>query len=156
MIPDCGWDRYIIPGENGSLKPGERIFNWVWYCNYAENSEELKDIMTDSEGHFYPGRYSMPIGKIRPSIWNRQKDVAAEILPSQLADTVKKTTHPFIQSINESECQLSFCLITLKNSRGEFLLSNTILILPCAFFLNRTMLTPRIGEHSKIASCLVF
>ncbi|TGO18313.1 hypothetical protein BPAE_0387g00020 [Botrytis paeoniae] len=92
---------YLIPGENGSLKPGERVFNWVWYCNYAENSEELKEIMTDSDGHFYPGRYSMPIGKIRISIWNRQKDIAAEVLPPLLADTVQKTTRPFIQSINE-------------------------------------------------------
>lgn len=40
---------YVIPGENESLVPGERRFNWVWYVNYDEKTE-LPHILTDKNG----------------------------------------------------------------------------------------------------------
>ncbi|KAL8652334.1 MAG: hypothetical protein Q9226_004316 [Calogaya cf. arnoldii] len=32
---------YTIPGENGSLEPGKRLLNYVWYTNIAAGSSEF-------------------------------------------------------------------------------------------------------------------
>lgn len=39
---------YVIPGENGSLESGKRLINWVWYCNYAQDSTEYKEVVRTS------------------------------------------------------------------------------------------------------------
>jgi 2-polyprenyl-6-methoxyphenol hydroxylase-like FAD-dependent oxidoreductase len=41
---------YLIPGREGTLERGERLFNWVWYCNYKDGSPELEELMTDIHG----------------------------------------------------------------------------------------------------------
>jgi 2-polyprenyl-6-methoxyphenol hydroxylase-like FAD-dependent oxidoreductase len=33
--PDHQMLTYLIPGEDGSIRPGERRLNWVWYRNLA-------------------------------------------------------------------------------------------------------------------------
>lgn len=73
--------------------------NWVWYCNYAEDSKELRDIMTDDDGKRYHN--AMPIGKVRASVWDHQKEVALQTLPPMVADLVRKTAQPFTQTIND-------------------------------------------------------
>ena len=40
---------YPIPGPDGSLTPGERLVNFVWYVNVAEG-EELDALMTGRDG----------------------------------------------------------------------------------------------------------
>ncbi|CAF4767281.1 unnamed protein product, partial [Rotaria sp. Silwood2] len=37
---------YVMPGKNGTLKRGDRLINWVWYCN----CEDLSKILTDCDG----------------------------------------------------------------------------------------------------------
>ena len=32
---------YTIPGKQGSLQPGQRLFNYVWYCNYPRRFLEF-------------------------------------------------------------------------------------------------------------------
>jgi hypothetical protein len=39
QLPNSHILQYVIPGENESLVPGERRFNWVWYVNYDEATE---------------------------------------------------------------------------------------------------------------------
>lgn len=34
---------YLIPGPGGKLGTGERLFNWVWYCNYPDGSADLEE-----------------------------------------------------------------------------------------------------------------
>ena len=92
-------DRYNIPGKNGSLVPGERLLNYVWYCNYPEGSPELVDILTDTDGHKH--RMSLPKDKMREEIWSRQKAYATEILPAPFAELVCKTKQPFVQTITD-------------------------------------------------------
>jgi hypothetical protein len=40
---------YTISGENGSIEPGDRLMNVVWYCHVTQS--HLADIMTDTSGH---------------------------------------------------------------------------------------------------------
>ena len=88
---------YTIPGHNGSLDAGTRLINWVWYCNYPQDSKEYIDLMTDTEGRKHHS--TLPVGKMRPEIWKQQQDYAKEILPPQFAELVTKTKQPFIQAI---------------------------------------------------------
>ena len=90
---------YIIPGKNGSLEVGNRLVNYVWYCNYPQYSEEYRELMTDSDGHRH--HTTLPVGKMRPEIWDQQKEYAKKILPPQFAEIVKKTKQPFIQAITD-------------------------------------------------------
>src|SRR5215831_17678001 len=40
---------YPIPGMDGSVQPGRRLINFVWYRNYLPGGE-LTDLMTDRDG----------------------------------------------------------------------------------------------------------
>lgn len=90
---------YVIPGENGTLETGRRLINWVWYCNYPEDSPEFHDLMTDSQGKTH--HVTLPIGKMRPEILKKQQEHAKETLPPQLAELVIHTEEPFIQAITD-------------------------------------------------------
>lgn len=91
---------YLIPGKDGTLEPGERLFNWVWYCNYKEGSPELAQLMTDIHGKRHA--VTLPVGTMDPKVWDEQKNHAAEILPPQFAETVDKTHQPFVQAITDN------------------------------------------------------
>ncbi|KAL9014636.1 MAG: hypothetical protein Q9173_000713 [Seirophora scorigena] len=90
---------YLIPGKNGSLKSGERLLNYVWYCNYAANSPELRNLVTDIEGHYH--RVTMPRGEMRPEVCARQIVHADKNLPAAFAELVRMTKEPFVQCITE-------------------------------------------------------
>jgi 2-polyprenyl-6-methoxyphenol hydroxylase-like FAD-dependent oxidoreductase len=91
---------YTIPGAVGNLEKGERLVNWVWYCNYEETSREYEELMTDTDGVKH--RFTLPTGgKMRPEVWERQKDDARRRLPPQFAEIVTKTTTPFVQAITD-------------------------------------------------------
>lgn len=81
------------------MEPGSRLINWVWYCNYPEDSNEYKDLMTDSEGHFH--HYTLPSDGVQERLWSKQKGYAAEVLPSQFSKLVQQTTSPFVQAITD-------------------------------------------------------
>jgi 2-polyprenyl-6-methoxyphenol hydroxylase-like FAD-dependent oxidoreductase len=91
---------YVIPGPNGTVKPGERLVNYVWYCNYPENSEEWRDLMTDTSGKL--NSTTLHAGKMRSEVWETQKSYARDVLPPQFADLVCATTEPFVQAISDS------------------------------------------------------
>ena len=91
---------YTIPGPAGTLAPGTRLVNWVWYVNHAFESPEYKDLMTDTSGKTH--RYTLPTGgQMRPEIWARQKEIAGQTLPPQFAELVHKTASPFVQAITD-------------------------------------------------------
>ncbi|KAE8452946.1 hypothetical protein EG329_012133 [Mollisiaceae sp. DMI_Dod_QoI] len=90
---------YLIPGENGSLEPGKRLINWVWYCNYPPDSREYKDLMTDSEGKSH--HTTMPAGKIQEKLWTQQKEHAKDVLPTPFSELVCATKLPFVQAITD-------------------------------------------------------
>lgn len=90
---------YTIPGHNGTVEPGKRLLNWVWYANYKEDSPEHIELMTDKHGKRH--HITLPPGGIQQSVWERQKKVASEVLPPQFSELVNKTTVPFIQAITD-------------------------------------------------------
>lgn len=55
--------------------------------------------MTDVDGHEH--HFSMPVGSIKPELQEKQKKVAAEILPEAFAQLVRDTKHPFVQCITD-------------------------------------------------------
>ncbi|KAF2485680.1 hypothetical protein BDY17DRAFT_247586 [Neohortaea acidophila] len=90
---------YLIPGPGGKLGTGERLFNWVWYCNYPDGSADLEELMTDVDGRRHA--ITLPVGKMQPQVWEKQKEYAAKVLPPQVAEAVQKTRQPFIQAITD-------------------------------------------------------
>ncbi|KAF2218691.1 hypothetical protein BDZ85DRAFT_78005 [Elsinoe ampelina] len=90
---------YSIPGENGDLREGKRLVNWVWYVNFEDGSEDLESLMTDKEGKRYP--ITLPAGGMREEIWQREKRRAEDVLPPQFAELVVKTKQPFVQAITD-------------------------------------------------------
>jgi 2-polyprenyl-6-methoxyphenol hydroxylase-like FAD-dependent oxidoreductase len=91
---------YLIPGDSGTLEPGKRLMNWVFYKNYEENSTELKDLMTDTDGNYH--HVTLPVDGMRKEVWEELKRFATRVLPSQFAELVNKTTHPFVQAITDN------------------------------------------------------
>lgn len=88
-----------MPGGNGSLRTGERLLNWVWYFNCPEGSQNLKENMTDVDGHRH--RNTLPAGKIRPEVWAKLKAHAAEVLEPSFLELINKTTEPFISTVRD-------------------------------------------------------
>ncbi|KAM0796204.1 hypothetical protein BDR22DRAFT_918901 [Usnea florida] len=91
---------YTIPGPTGSLKPGERILNYVWYANCPSSSPDYAAIMTDNDGHQHHN--TLPPGKMRQEVWYQQKSYAQSVLARPFAELVEKTTLPFISSISDT------------------------------------------------------
>ncbi|KAK5163479.1 uncharacterized protein LTR77_010661 [Saxophila tyrrhenica] len=91
---------YLIPGRSGTLEAGQRLFNWVWYCNYNDGSAELEELMTGTDGKRHA--ITLPVGTMKPQVWEQQKDHAKELLPPQFAEAVGKTQQPFVQAITDN------------------------------------------------------
>lgn len=111
---------YLIPGENGTLEPGQRLINFVYYTNFPsksldEPSKELAELMTDIDGTRH--RITMPPGKTNPTAWEKQRQIASEKLPPQFAEIVRATKKPFVQAVTD--------VISPKN---EFLDGKVILL----------------------------
>jgi 2-polyprenyl-6-methoxyphenol hydroxylase-like FAD-dependent oxidoreductase len=106
---------YTIPGARGALEPGQRLINWVWYVNYAEDSSELEELMTDVDGKRH--RVSLPMGKMRPKILEKQRALAKRVLPPQFAEMVCKTVEPFLQ-----------CVTDVLATRNEFFNGKVLLV----------------------------
>jgi 2-polyprenyl-6-methoxyphenol hydroxylase-like FAD-dependent oxidoreductase len=88
---------YLIPGENGTVEPGQRLINFVYYTNFPEGSPELEELMTDKDGK---RRFiTMPPGMIDPKAWEKQRQIAKERLAPQFAEIVCGTTKPFVQAV---------------------------------------------------------
>ncbi|MCJ1385997.1 hypothetical protein MMC17_009122 [Xylographa soralifera] len=90
---------YLIPGENGSLEPGSRLVNWVWYTNCPTDSSSFSECLTDISGHQH--RNFLPLGKMRPSVWQAQLEHAASSLSAPMLEMVRKTTNPAISVIHD-------------------------------------------------------
>lgn len=95
---------YLIPGKDGTLEPGKRFINFVYYKNtkprsLADKSAEFRELMTDVEGKYH--RITLPPGKINPVAWKKQCDIAREVLPPQFAELVCSTDKPFVQAITD-------------------------------------------------------
>ncbi|OTB13879.1 hypothetical protein K445DRAFT_303892 [Daldinia sp. EC12] len=90
---------YLIPGKDGTIEPGQRLINFVYYTNFPEGSPELEEIMTDKDGR--RRQITVPPGAINPDAWEKQRQLARERLPPQFAEIVCGTKKPFVQAVTD-------------------------------------------------------
>lgn len=86
---------YFVPGFDGSIKEGDRLYNWAAYIPVAD--EELPEFMIDRQGVRRTG--SLPPGAIRIEEEKRLKQLMRDNLPGYYADIVSKTEHTYAQLI---------------------------------------------------------
>jgi 2,6-dihydroxypyridine 3-monooxygenase len=91
---------YPIPALDGSVEPGRRLVNFVWYRNYAAG-QELDDLMTGSDGRRHD--LTLPPGAARDTHLRRLRALAADRLAVPLAEVVDRTEQPFVQVIFDIE-----------------------------------------------------
>jgi 2,6-dihydroxypyridine 3-monooxygenase len=112
VIPNSHILLYPIPALDGSVAPGRRLANFVWYRNYAAG-DELDDLMTDRDG-VHRG-ITLPPGAARQAHLDALRAVAGAQLAPQFAEVVQRTRLPFVQVIFDIEVdQMAFgrvCLI---------------------------------------------
>ena len=96
QFPNSHILQYVIPGEDESLQPGERRFNWVWYVNYDE-STELATILTDKNGNRRD--YSIPPGLMASDVEQQMRRYADQALARPFQQLVAATEEPFVQAI---------------------------------------------------------
>ncbi len=100
VIPDSHILVYPIPALDGSVEPGRRLANFVWYRNYAAG-EELDDLMTDDEGVHHG--LTLPPGAARQAHLRELRSFAAAHLAGPFAEVVHRTELPFVQVIFDIE-----------------------------------------------------
>jgi 2,6-dihydroxypyridine 3-monooxygenase len=87
---------YPIPGRDGSVTPGERLINIVWYRNYLAG-DDLDDLLLDAHGT--RRTVSIPPGALRPDHVAEARAVAAARLPGPIAEAVQAVAEPFVQVV---------------------------------------------------------
>lgn len=87
---------YPIPGLDGSVSPGDRLINFVWYRNYLPGSD-VDDLMTDADGVRHD--VSLPPGAVRPEHVAELRATARARLPERVAAVVLAAEQPFVQPI---------------------------------------------------------
>ncbi|KAJ8115031.1 hypothetical protein ONZ43_g4764 [Nemania bipapillata] len=85
--------------KDGTVEPGKRLLNFVYYTNFPEGSDELEEIMTDCNGR--RRAITMPPGMTDPNAWEKQRKLARERLPPQFAEIVCGTNKPFVQAVTD-------------------------------------------------------
>ncbi|KAL9106767.1 MAG: hypothetical protein Q9227_008266 [Pyrenula ochraceoflavens] len=90
---------YLIPGENGSVALGSRHLNFVWYAYCAADSEKFTEIMTDTDGRTYA--YTLPPGKMRPEVWEKQKQIVEQIFHPIFHDVLANVDRPFVTAVTD-------------------------------------------------------
>jgi 2,6-dihydroxypyridine 3-monooxygenase len=91
---------YPIPALDGSVRPGERLINFVWYRNYRAGGD-LRDLLTDSAGATHD--VSVPPGAIRDVHVTEMRAAATARLPEVIAGVVCSVERPFLQVIYDVE-----------------------------------------------------
>ena len=91
---------YPIPSLDGSLEPGRRLTNWVWYRNMRQGTE-LDELMTDVHG--VRRSLSLAPGMVRRGALDELRTTARRTLPPALAEMVAKTRDPFVQVVVDLE-----------------------------------------------------
>jgi 2-polyprenyl-6-methoxyphenol hydroxylase-like FAD-dependent oxidoreductase len=88
---------YLVPGEHNDVRPGHRLYNWVWYRLVDERL--LAEIMTDRNGH--ARGYAIPEGLLDDKwIAHLHRD-AETLLPLPFRQVVEATAQPFAQAIRD-------------------------------------------------------
>jgi len=102
---------YPIPNIAGSVEPGDRLMNFVWYRNYLDG-DDLDDVLTDRSGN--RRELSVPPGAVSAHQSAEVRAVAAARLPAVIAAVVDATDELFVQTIYDIEVdQMAFDRVCL-------------------------------------------
>jgi 2,6-dihydroxypyridine 3-monooxygenase len=91
---------YPIPGRDGSVAPGERLVNIVWYRNYLAG-DDLDDLLVDGRGA--RREVSVPPGALRAEHVAEARAVAVARLPAPVAEVVLAVADLFVQVVLDLE-----------------------------------------------------
>jgi 2,6-dihydroxypyridine 3-monooxygenase len=91
---------YPIPGLDGSLVPGDRLMNLVWYVNVPAGPE-LDRLMTGRDG--IRRAVTLPPGAAADQAVTAMRRTAAEVLAAPIAELVTAVAEPFVQVICDIE-----------------------------------------------------
>ena len=87
---------YPIPSLDGSVEPGERLLNFVWYRNYLDGGD-LRSLLTDQDGVLRD--LSVPPGLVAPEHVAELRATAAARLPPTIGAVVAQVAEPFLQVV---------------------------------------------------------
>ncbi|CAG8976910.1 hypothetical protein HYALB_00011859 [Hymenoscyphus albidus] len=110
---------YIIPGQNGSLTPGSRRYNWVWYHPLPSTSPSFPQIMTDTHGTLH--RNTLPAGTMSPTAWSTYTSLATTVMNPPFNEVIQKTSTPFITAISDIASPSALALSNKVLLAGEAL-----------------------------------
>jgi 2,6-dihydroxypyridine 3-monooxygenase len=96
LIPNSHILVYPIPGTDGRVSRGHRLWNFVWYRN-VERGAPLVDLMTDCDGVSHPA--SLRPGRVQHRYVRELKTLARSSFPEDVAAIVAATGEPFIQVV---------------------------------------------------------
>jgi 2-polyprenyl-6-methoxyphenol hydroxylase-like FAD-dependent oxidoreductase len=97
---------YIIPSQHGSVDPGTRRLNWVWYYPAAEGSAEMNAIFTDLNGALQP--HTVPPHLLNPAVWSaHRRRYIPEQTTAAVAELVIETSQPYVTKVGESDAHPS-------------------------------------------------
>lgn len=102
---------YPIPNVAGSVAPGDRLLNFVWYRNHRDG-EELSDVLTDRHG--VTRDLSVPPGAVADRHDAEAKAHATANMPGPIAELINRTEDLFLQVVYDIEVdQMVFGRIVL-------------------------------------------
>jgi 2,6-dihydroxypyridine 3-monooxygenase len=87
---------YPIPGPDGELDAGRRLFNYVWYRNVPDGPE-LHELTTDTRGVECP--VSVHAGAVQQRYVDEMRAAADEQLAPAVAEVVRRTEQPYVQVV---------------------------------------------------------
>ncbi len=88
---------YLVPGDKGDTRPGNRLYNFVWYR--VTDEATLHEIMTDQQGVSHG--FAIQEGSLSDHWDARIKQEAKTLLPPAFRDVVLGTQKPFAQAIRD-------------------------------------------------------
>ncbi|NHL65869.1 hypothetical protein EIB72_05635 [Burkholderia ambifaria] len=88
---------YLVPGRDGTVEPGKRRVNWVWYRRLSY--DKLPELFLSRDGTQRDG--SLPPGAMRDDYRSELVDAGRNLLAPTLAALVDATHAPFAQAIRD-------------------------------------------------------
>ncbi len=100
VLPEGGHTlAYPIPNRDGTVEPGRRLTNWLWYQNFSPDG--LAELLVGRHGERFTT--SVPAGFVAERHIRRLHAEARDRLPAPFAEIIGLTLEPFIEVIFDVE-----------------------------------------------------
>lgn len=99
VLPEGHTLAYPIPNRDGTVEPGRRLTNWLWYQNFSPDG--LAELLVGRHGERFTT--SVPAGFVAERHIRRLHAEARDQLPAPFAEIIGLTHEPFIEVIFDVE-----------------------------------------------------